>query len=141
MNRGKVEKQPCSHQGQRKRRERRCSRHQSRDSLAAHEEDHGEAAHGSLWWGRHLLCSPWRTPCQCTQYTISSYSALPVIRAFKTQVNLLYTTWHFETQHFCLFIFNDQYYLEHFLGAVTLTFTGTKAPRTFYGVNIVRKCL
>jgi len=53
------EKQLCRHQGQwRRRRRRRCSRHQSRDSPAARDEDHGEAgcppaAHGDPWWSRY----------------------------------------------------------------------------------------
>jgi len=37
------EKQLCRHQGQHRRRGRRCSRHQTRDFSAAHGEDHGEA--------------------------------------------------------------------------------------------------
>ena len=52
------EKQPCRHQGQWRRRGRRCSRHWSRDSAAAHGEDHGKAgclptAHGGPRWSRY----------------------------------------------------------------------------------------
>jgi len=51
------EKQLCRQQGQWRRRGRRCSRHQSRDSPAACGEDHGEAgcphaAHGGPRWTR-----------------------------------------------------------------------------------------
>jgi len=52
------EKQLCRHQGQWRRRGRRCSRHRSRDSPAACGEDHGEAscppaADGGPWWSRY----------------------------------------------------------------------------------------
>jgi len=50
-------KQLCRHQGQWRRKGRRCSRRWSRDSPAAHGEDHGEAvcppaACGGPWWSR-----------------------------------------------------------------------------------------
>lgn len=38
----KCEKQLCGHQGQRRRRKRRCSRHQTRDSLVVCGEGHGD---------------------------------------------------------------------------------------------------
>jgi len=49
------EKDFCRQQGQWRRRGRMWSRHQSRDSLATHGEDHDEAgcppeAHEGLWW-------------------------------------------------------------------------------------------
>jgi len=52
------EKQPCRHQGQCRRRGRRCPKCQSRDSPAARGEDHGEsgcasAAHGGPWQSRY----------------------------------------------------------------------------------------
>lgn len=52
------EKQPCRHRGQCRRRERSCSRAQSRNSLAACGQEHGEsgllcpAAHGGAQWSR-----------------------------------------------------------------------------------------
>ena len=52
------EKQPCRHQGQWRRRGRRCSRHQSRDSPAARGKYYGEvdctpAAHRGPWWSTY----------------------------------------------------------------------------------------
>ena len=46
----------------------RCSTCQSRDSPAAHGEDHGEAgclsaAHGEWRWSRYPHWRPWRTAC------------------------------------------------------------------------------
>ncbi|GAB0182455.1 hypothetical protein GRJ2_000710800 [Grus japonensis] len=61
-------KKLCRHQGQCRRRGRRCSRRRSRDPPAAHGEGHGEAgcppaAHGGRMRGcRDSTCSPWRTP-------------------------------------------------------------------------------
>jgi len=54
------EQQLCRHQGQGRRRARRCSRHSSRGSSAARREEHVEAgcppaAHGGPWWSR---CPP-----------------------------------------------------------------------------------
>jgi len=47
---------------------RRCPRHQSRYSPAAHEEDHGDlgwlpAAHRGPHWSRYPHCIPSKTPC------------------------------------------------------------------------------
>ena len=52
------EKQGCRHKSQWRGRGRGCSRHQSRDSPAAHGVDRGEAgclpaAHGGPWWSRY----------------------------------------------------------------------------------------
>jgi len=49
----KSEKQSCEHQGQRRRRGRRCSRHWNRDSSAAHRRHHAGA-------GRYFLKKFWR---------------------------------------------------------------------------------
>jgi len=50
-------KQLCSHQGQWRRRGRRCSKCQSRESsLAARDE--------RPWWGRLSPCSPWRSTAE-----------------------------------------------------------------------------
>ena len=63
-------KKLCRHQGQCRRRGRRCSRRRSRDPPAARGEDHGEAgcppaAHGGRMRGcRDSTCIPWRTPCR-----------------------------------------------------------------------------
>jgi len=61
------EKQLCRHQGQWGRRGRRCSRHWSRDSLAARGEDHGEAGFPPCSPLRSMMeqismCSLWKTP-------------------------------------------------------------------------------
>jgi len=61
-------KQLCRHQGQWRRRERRCSRCWSRkSSLAARAEDHGEAdcapaVHGGPWWSRSPPVAHGRDP-------------------------------------------------------------------------------
>lgn len=53
-------------QDQWNRRERRCSRHQSKDSLAAHDEDHTKAAVPmqtmEVHSGQRSSFSPWKTP-------------------------------------------------------------------------------
>lgn len=54
----KVWKQPCKHQGQRRRRVRRCFRHWSRGSPTAHGEERGEAGclpavHGGQYQSRY----------------------------------------------------------------------------------------
>lgn len=61
----KWEKQLWKQQGSGK---RRCSRHLSRDSPAAHGDVHGDAgcppaAHGVLYQSVSPRCSPWRSPC------------------------------------------------------------------------------
>jgi len=61
------EKQLCRYQGQWRRRGRRHSRHQRRDSPAAHGEDHGEAgcppaAHGGPQWSRYPPAACGRDP-------------------------------------------------------------------------------
>ena len=53
------EKQLCRHQGQWRRRGRRCTRCQSRDSPAAYSQDYGDtgcppAAHGGPRWSKYL---------------------------------------------------------------------------------------
>ena len=63
------EKQLCRHQGQQRRSGRRCSRHRSRDSPAAHGKDCGDtcfphAAHQRPQCSRYPHCSPWRTSCR-----------------------------------------------------------------------------
>jgi len=62
------EKQPCRHQGQCRRRGRRCLKCRSRDpSLATRDEDHGEAgcppaAHGGPQWSRSPRAARGRDP-------------------------------------------------------------------------------
>jgi len=62
------EKQLCRHQGQWRRRGRRCLKCRSRDSsLAACAEDHGEAdcrptAPGGPWWSRYPPVAHGRDP-------------------------------------------------------------------------------
>jgi len=76
-------KELCRYQGQWRRRGKQCSRHRSRDSPAAYDEDHGEAGcpppdHGGPRWSRCPPAAhggPHTRPGECPKEAVNPWRA------------------------------------------------------------------